>query len=325
MGIFISILLLLLAGFLFIQVKRGKIDSKVIQVLADIASVVSLLLAVYVFLRALPAPSPEPTPSAAAGVEQAVSSPSPRPTLPKASFTPEPPAATEPVSNFALAEPGEAEAYSLPLKGALDLLYKDSSLWMHTQDRLVKLAVDSGSLHLRAEEELEFPRVSSLAWDSTHGVFWAAETESILRLSASGEVLDSFDVSGIFSGRPTFLAWDGAHLWAADTGSVLYKLEAGADASGLERLDSYAISVGEFPSSTIDGLAWDGSYLWVLSDQFITKLSADAQSLCRVMLPPGYPQPTWWGWRGLAADGQWLWAAHEEESRVYRADPAACR
>jgi len=88
-------------------------------------------------------------------------------------------------------------------------------------------------------------------------------------------------------------------------------------------VDSYAAPAGEFAHRAVLGLTWDGERLWVLVDDVATALDPTGQPVRRIALPSNDFQVTWYGWRGLAWDGRYLWAAHTEADLVCRVDPLA--
>jgi hypothetical protein len=110
----------------------------------------------------------------------------------------------------------------------------------------------------------------------------------------------------------------------SDKGGI-HKLEVVEGSSELKVVDSFALSLGKFPSSVVDGIDWDGESLWVLSDDVVTRLGLSMQAACSILLPSDYPQPSWYGYNGLAWDGEYLWVGHAEQNMLYRIDPVECQ
>lgn len=227
--------------------------------------------------------------------------------------------------------PMPVQKYTLPLTGPQDIAYDGSALRVLFESRLVKLELVEGEGRFRAVEHQDFPPANSLAWDASRGAYWAVcgaprrVREEIDLIDQGGNKAASFTIPQTFVGRPRFIAWDGEYLWVTSNDGPLYKLQPVGDSGELREIDSYAPGIDRHGRDEASGLTWDGNHLWLLVGDVVSKLNQAAQSICRIELPFGFPQPSWWGWRGLDWDGQFLWVAHQETSKVYRVDPYTCR
>ena len=223
------------------------------------------------------------------------------------------------------------QEYTLPLTEPRDIVYDGSALHVLFESRLVKLELVEGEGRFRAVEHQDFPWANSLAWDASRSAYWAvggapwSVREEIDLIDQGDNRTATFTVPQTFVGFPRFIVWDGESLLVTSSEGPLYKLQPVGDSGELREIDSYAPGIDRYGIDEASGLTWDGDHLWLLVGDVVSKLNQAAQPICEIGLPFGLPQPSWWGWRGLAWDGQFLWAAHQETSRVYRIDPNACR
>lgn len=234
--------------------------------------------------------------------------------------------------------PMPVQAYGLPFNEPRDIIYDGSELWMLFDGLLVRLELMEAEGRFRAAQQQAFPIVNSLAWDASRGEYWTVRgtsysvDEHIDLVDRAGNTAATFTVPQAFVGFPRYVAWDGENLWVtsvaegwvtSNAGS-LYRLQPLGEGGEFEVIDSYAQPSGIFTSPS-SGLTWDGSHLWLLVDNVLVKLDQAAQPVCRIESLPNDDQRLWWGWRGVAWDGQSLWVAHEDTNQVYRVDPGECR
>lgn len=231
--------------------------------------------------------------------------------------------------------PMAVQAYALPLNEPWDITYDGSELWVLFDRLLVRLELVEAEGRFRAAQQQDFPIVKGLTWDASRGEYWTvrgvqwAQDKYIDLVDRAGNTAATFTVPQAFAGAPVHVAWDGENLWVTSRvtssggSGALYKLQPLGEGGALGVIDSYAQPIGRFPNREASGMTWDGSQLWLLVDDFLVKLNQAAQPVCRIELSD--PDASWWGWQGVAWDGQFLWVTHEEASRAYRVDPAACR
>ncbi|HUU47054.1 MAG TPA: hypothetical protein VM118_15105 [Acidobacteriota bacterium] len=134
--------------------------------------------------------------------------------------------------------------------------------------------------------ELLFPARGSLG--APHGLahdgesFWLADgTDSIFRLSQTGETLCAFSVPTDYPGG---LTWDGANLWLAEyQGPDLRLFEIDPEESCRQ---GSAVITRTFPTpgGGCPGLAWDGTHLLVVSDS-LYRVSRDGEVVQSYALP----------------------------------------
>jgi hypothetical protein len=227
--------------------------------------------------------------------------------------------------------PMPIQGYGIPLSGPVDLVYHNAQLYMLFAQRLVKLEQVEAEGRFRAAEQVVFPSANALTWDATRGQYWvvcggsAWNSKEIDLVDPAGNTIATYSVPEVFAGDPGYVTWDGAFLWATSTTSTLYKLRIPDAGNELQIVDSYAASTGSFSSLAATGLTWDGEALWLLIPSVLTKLDQAAQPVCKIELSQADPQPQWYGWRGVAWDGQRLWVAHDDANKLYRVDPALCQ
>jgi streptogramin lyase len=150
---------------------------------------------------------------------------------------------------------------------------------------------------------------------------------------------------------PTGLAFDGKHLWLADsftakiykidpeTGNVLSSFESPGhhpeglawDGQYLWHVDSgeklmykldpdtgRALSILESNSPNPRDLAWDGEYIWIAdfkSDTLLKVSTVDGMMVQTFPAPAGEPA-------GLTFDGKYLWVTDRAEDRIYLVNPS---
>ena len=217
------------------------------------------------------------------------------------------------------------QGYALPLNEPWDVIYDGSGLWVLFGNRLVKLELVEAEKRFRAAEQVELKdSANSLTWDASRGKYWTVcGSNEIYRVDRAGNTIATFTAPQTV-GYPRLVTWDGGYLWVT-AGSALYKLQLVSDSGELKVIDSYAPSTGRFPNREAAGLTWDGNQLWLLVDDILSKLNQAVQPICKIELPSAFPQPSLFGYRGVAWDGQSLWVAHKDTNKLYRVDPAACR
>jgi hypothetical protein len=221
-------------------------------------------------------------------------------------------------------------AYLLPLPEPVDVVF-DEALKVLYDDQLVTLELVAGEQRFRSSQnEAGFSNSNSLAWDERRNLYWSVRGASywvgyeIDQLDAQGNVLATYTVPEMI-GYPRYITLVDGFLWVTSDKGGIHKLEVVEGSSELKVVDSFAVSLGKFPSSVVDGIDWDGESLWVLSDDVVTRLGLSMQPACTIILPSEYPQPSWYGYNGLAWDGEYLWVGHAEQNMLYRIDPASCQ
>jgi hypothetical protein len=226
--------------------------------------------------------------------------------------------------------PGTALPYLLPLPEPVDVVFNEALKVLY-DDQLVTLEMVAGEQRFRSRQnEAGFSNSNSLAWDERRNVYWSVRGASywvgyeIDQLDAQGNVLATYTVPEMI-GYPRYITVAEGFLWVTSDKGGIHKLEVVEGSSELKVVDSFALSLGKFPSSVVDGIDWDGESLWVLSDDVVTRLGLSMQAACSILLPSDYPQPSWYGYRGLAWDGEYLWAGHAEQNMLYRIDPVECQ
>ena len=259
-------------------------------------------------------PSPSP-------ITTLTPTPTPSPTN---TFTPSPPT------------PLPIVGYSLPRNQPQDVTYDGSTLWALFKDSLVRLETVESEKRFRGaetvvlyEDELTYVSGNSLAWDESRQKFWVVRDApgglggGIDLIDHSGHTSNRYGVPEALVGTPRFVAWDGESLWITSDDGSIYKLEARE--GHLAIVDSYASAIRVSGLNVASGLAWDGKALWILVGDVLAKLDRVGQPRCKIYLGQSGAPVSWYGWRGLAADGRFLWVATSEENKVYRFDPAACQ
>jgi hypothetical protein len=230
------------------------------------------------------------------------------------------PPAPQPVTGFLLPISDPYDIIALP-DGTLQVLY---------DQKLVTVELVEAEGRFKAGEQRNFTLANSLEWDASLGLYWAVYgtphlvDRQIDQVSAAGELLVAYGLPEAFDRYPRHLAWDGQSLWVDNEEGTLYQLQAVKGSSELQLIDSYALSVSLYGSNRGAGLVWDGAGLWLLLGDKIFKLEQGTQATCSIQLSTSFTAPAWYEWRGLAWDGQFLWALHSGENKAYRVDPQAC-
>ena len=238
--------------------------------------------------------------------------------------------ASAPQSTSAAGTPAPFQSYGLPLNDLWDLAYDGVSLLALFDGQLVRLQSVEGENRFRATEQQKgFASAWALAWDAAKKQYWVIGRdvdltgEFSLRDQAGAE-LTRFKAPAEAVG--IHLAWDGKYLWAASGQKPIYKLTPNDATGTLDIVDSYGVELGHFPGEAVQGLVWAGDNLWTLSYGMLTKLDRSMKIVCREDLDTSFPSgASWWGTRGLAWDGAYLWAGHHDANLVLRVDPALCK
>ena len=236
---------------------------------------------------------------------------------------------TTPTAQPELGMPQPPLGYLLPLPEPVDVVF-DSALKVLYIDQLVTLELVADAQRFRsAGSEGGFADSNSLTWDARRNGFWSVRGapywvgQEIDLLDAQGNTISTYTVPQSI-GSPRYITLVEGVLWVTSDKGGIHKLEVVEGSSELKVADSFALSLGKFPSSGGEGIEWDGESLWVLSDDVVTRLGLSMQPACSIILPSEYPQPSWYGYNGLAWDGEYLWVGHAEQNMLYRIDPASC-
>jgi hypothetical protein len=148
-----------------------------------------------------------------------------------------------------------------------------------------------------------------LTWDGQYLWVSGGYDRMIYQLDpADGTVINSYQ-SSITSLRG--MTWDGTYLWVGSWSSphTVYKLEPTTGS---------VISSFDAPGGPAHGLAWADGFLWVSGDYQIYKINPSDGSIVSSFIPPpgGAYNP-----RGLAWDGQSIWAGYQSSGVIYQLDP----
>ncbi len=142
-----------------------------------------------------------------------------------------------------------------------------------------------------------------LTYDGSH--LWLSESadNKIYQLTKNGEIATSFDTPGNY---PRGLAFDGTYMWHSDS-----------DKNRIYKLDLTGNVVGSFgaPGSSPHGLAFDGENLWVVDrdSETIFKISTSGTVLRSFDAPSESPY-------GIAFDGKYLWCVIRYGDYLYQLD-----
>ncbi len=225
--------------------------------------------------------------------------------------------------------------YMLPFPDLYDLVF-DGKMHALYDDRLVELERIDPELRFRAASINSGFNANSIAWDTSRRQYWTirGSPHIVYRdvdvLDPSGAPVHTYRVPETVS-YLRYITWDGNYLWTTTSDGTLLKWSPSSTNNDLQMVDSYAPKVGKYANREATGLEWDGVNLWILADDLVTRLDENTRIECQIVLSSnaapslGIEAPSWYGYRGLAWDGNYLWVGHSEENVVYRIDPASCK
>jgi hypothetical protein len=255
---------------------------------------------------------------------------------PESALTEESSPQTEPLDEAENDLPGEtwietpavSGGYLLPLADLYDLVYNGKLCGLF-DGQLVALELVEVENRFRAAERESGFNANSLAWDAERRQFWAVRGSphivyrDVDVLDPTGAPVHTYRVADTVN-YLRHAAWDGTYLWTTTTDETLYQWLPSTTSNELRLIDSYAPKIGSFTGREAGGLTWDGANLWILTDDVLARLGAGGRVECKVKLSPVGGGPSWYGYRGLAWDGQALWVGHSEENMLFRVDPDVC-
>ncbi len=191
-------------------------------------------------------------------------------------------------------------AFDSPGSMPSGLTFADGSFWVSVAGSEI-FNVDTQGNIISSFSILPGLHASDLTYDRMYLWGTAHFDHQIHEFDTSGNVIATFSSPGT---APTGLAFDGVHLWNADSSGRIYKL----DTSG-NTLVSF-VSPGPCPN----GLAFDGAYLWNIDIDAgkIYKFDRSGKTVSTYDSPGGYLSC------GIEYALGYLWLADWTEAKIYK-------
>jgi VCBS repeat-containing protein len=151
--------------------------------------------------------------------------------------------------------------------------------------------------------------VCGIEWDGTS--FWISDCslDIIIQFDENWNEIKSFNSP---ASGPVGLSWDGEFLWNTDfEAQTIYQIDAESE---------IVLKSIPAPDTRPAGAAWDGSGLWVNGRDNATTHKLDAETGAIIQSFPTPPLVTTNNGSGLVFDGQYLYVAHGDLSKIYLVD-----